>query len=107
MKFTDVILAMVPIIAPLLTFAACLVYILRVVTLDSVLLMTGSLAALVMSVFYTYAPFYAQQRAIPFEEMSALFTVLGVVSIIGNLIFVAGLFLVFDKVVKQLRASRN
>jgi|GEM_PF-2224866 len=107
MKFIDLVLSMLPIIAPLLIFAACLVYILRLVALDSVLLIIGSSVALVVSVIYTYAPYYAQDRAITFEEMSTLFTVLGVVSLIANFIFVAGLFLVFDKVVKHLKTSKN
>ncbi|WP_345949307.1 hypothetical protein ABDD95_20900 [Mucilaginibacter sp. PAMB04274] len=61
----------------------------------------GSDIGVLMTALFTYMSYYAQSRAIPFDEMSTYYTIGGFVSLAGSILFTAGLFMLIDKVIKM------
>ncbi len=106
MEFLRLLLASLPLVAPLLVLAACCYYLVSRQALDAILLVVGSVIGLIMTAFFTYLPYFAQARAMSVNNMTSYYAIGGVVSLLGTMVFTAGLFILMEKVIK-LTAKNN
>jgi hypothetical protein len=105
MELVRILPSLIPLVAPLLIFAACCYYLSRIRAVDSIFLTAGSGIGVLMTALFTYLPYYAQSRAIPFDEMSRYYTIGGFVSLAGSILFTLGLFMLIEKVIKLTRKN--
>jgi len=100
MEFVRQLQYLIPMIAPLLVFSACVYYLTRVKTTDSILMTVGSGIGVIMTAFFVYMPYYLQSRAESMMSMSSYYAIGGFVSLVGTVLFTVGLFMLVDKVIK-------
>lgn len=91
---TSIINILVSLISPLLIFIAVCYYISKSKKADALLLFTGSGISLVLNVVYlVIMPYFIRANYMPVSEVTQYYSILGIVGIIGGILFATGLFI--------------
>lgn len=91
---------LISLVAPLLVFTATAYYLIRRRNLDSIFLFVGAGIGFIMSCLFTYLPYYAKSRAMTSENMITYYTIGGIISLLGTVVFAIGLFMLIDRVIR-------
>ncbi|WP_340202360.1 hypothetical protein [Ascidiimonas sp. W6] len=80
---------------------ACILYLIKKISLEGILLLTGALIALLVSLFYQLIWPYLLQENFVDAGSTMIFLIVGGISLLGSLSFAIGFYLVTQKALKN------
>jgi len=96
----------IPLVPPLLIFLASCYYLSKRAKADSVLLFIGSGIGLLVIIFFTWMPYYVQSSYMPLAGASKYYAIAGVISFLGGICFVTGLFILISSSVNFYKQNK-
>ena len=93
------LLSLTSVVSPLLVFLASCYYLSKSAKADSILLFIGSGISLLITTFFTLAPYFAQSMNMILSETTKYYSIAGVIGFVGGICFSVGfLILIIDSV---------